>query len=83
MSQHITTPIPTAEILMATGSLREVGYDEEAEMFKASLFDRDLLPKALDALEVLVKNPQSDESCFAKEAAFRTFQRLQKITQPR
>lgn len=83
MNEQLNTDIPTAEILMATGVLREVGFDEEAEKFKASLFDQELLPEALQALEVLVKNPRSEDSRIAKEAAFRAFKRLQRITQPR
>ncbi|MFK4135376.1 Uncharacterised protein [Pseudomonas luteola] len=79
MSQLINTAISSAEILMATGVLREVGFDDEAEMFKASLFDRRLLPEAFQALEALVKNHRFDESRFATEAAFRTYQRLQKF----
>ena len=51
MSRQINTQIPTAEILMATGVLREVGLDHEADKFRDSLFDRDLLLGAVQALE--------------------------------
>jgi hypothetical protein len=83
MSQQTYTWIPTAEILQATGVLREVGFDHEADKFRESLFDRDLLPEAIRALEQRVKAANSDESAFAKEAAFRTYQRMLHITQPR
>jgi anaerobic glycerol-3-phosphate dehydrogenase len=83
MSKPINTQIPTAEILMATGVLREVGLDHEADKFRESLFDRDLLPAAVRALEQRIKAANSDEPVVAKEAAFRTYQRMMKITQPR
>lgn len=83
MSRQINTEIPTAEILMATGVLREVGLDHEADKFRDSLFDRDLLPAAVQALKQRIKAANSDECVYAKEAAFRTYQRMMKITQPR
>ncbi|MCQ2036625.1 MULTISPECIES: hypothetical protein [Stutzerimonas] len=83
MSRQINTQIPTAEILMATGVLREVGLDHEADKFRDSLFDRDLLLGAVQALEQRIKAANSDECVYAKEAAFRTYQRMMKITQPR
>ncbi len=83
MSRQINTEIPTAEILMATGVLREVGLDHEADKFRDSLFDRDLLLGAVQALEQRIKAANSDECVYAKEAAFRTYQRMMKITQPR
>ncbi|WP_251989808.1 hypothetical protein [Stutzerimonas stutzeri] len=55
MSKPINTQIPTAEILMATGVLREVGLDHEADKFRESLFNRDLLPAAVRALEQRIK----------------------------
>lgn len=75
--------IPTSEILLVAGALREVGFELEADLFRASLFDRKLLPDAIWALDVRATQVPGDVSQHARETAFRLHERVLRLMNPR
>lgn len=67
-------------LLLTSSALREVGFDEVADLFREALFDRQLVNQALEALQVLVKNASNtNDGQFANETAFRLYQKLNRL----
>lgn len=71
--------VPSDELLLVGNVMRCVGYDREANLFIEAMFDREYLKPALMSLELLALRPDADDLMSAKEAAYRMFQRLQRL----
>ena len=77
MSNRYHDPDVSEALLLTCSALREVGFDDVADLFREALFDRQLVDPALEALQMLVKNASNaDDGQFANETAYRLYQRL-------
>ncbi|QGF91768.1 hypothetical protein GH769_00510 [Pseudomonas sp. CFSAN084952] len=78
-NHHHNTDVSDA-LLVTSSALREVGFDEVADLFREALFDRQLVAQALAALQMLVKNASNaNDGQFANETAFRLFQKMSRL----
>lgn len=72
--------LPSEELLLVAGSLRETGFDNEAQLFINALFDEIPLANAIQALERIAYPQKTSIECtqflHATEVAFRMYQRL-------
>lgn len=80
MNNRHHNPDVSDALLLTSSALREVGFDEVADLFREALFDRQLVNQALEALQMLVKNASNaNDGQFANETAFRLFQKLSRL----
>ncbi len=76
--QQPDTRLPGDQILLVTGALREVGFDDEADVFAEAVLDANRWPDALANLRKLAKEPNPNASPEAKEVAHNMYQRVER-----
>ena len=64
------------ELLLTCSALREVGLNQEADLFREAVFDRQYVDLALQGLRMRVQHASPDDGKFANQAAHRLLERL-------
>jgi hypothetical protein len=67
------------ELLLTCSTLREVGLDQEADLFREAVFDRQYVDLALQGLWMRVQHASPDDGQFANQAAHRLLERLNRL----
>ena len=67
------------ELLLTCSALREVGLDQEADMFREAVFDRQYVDLALQGLRMRVHHASPDDGQSANQAAHRLLERLNRL----
>jgi len=67
------------ELLLTCSALREVGLDQEADLFREAVFDRQYVDLALHSLRMRVQHASADEGQSANQTAHRLLERLDRL----
>jgi hypothetical protein len=67
------------ELLLTCSALREVGLDQEADLFREALFDRQCVDLALQGLQMRIQHASPDDGQSANQTVHRLFERLDRL----
>ncbi|SDG72245.1 hypothetical protein SAMN05216603_103178 [Pseudomonas benzenivorans] len=67
------------ELLLTCSALREVGLDQEADLFREAVFDRQYVDLALQVLRMRVHHASPDDGQSANQTAHRLLERLNRL----
>lgn len=67
------------ELLLTCSALREVGLDQEADLFREAVFDRQYVDLALQGLRMRVQHAPPDDGQSANQTAYRLLERLNRL----